>query len=413
MLVFLAAALLTPPVPFPWGDSGAHLAIIPAALGVWAGILRPRSWQLRLDPLSCAMALLFGSLLLSIPMAMLHSGMEIAAQSSARLGLLAVAIYLYFYLAQGPGRDLDARTLLRWVFWLCFVSCGFALVDFAFQFPAPARFAPQYVWLSSGVYRRAQGVFYEASTLGTLCAFHLVLIAAITARGTRQWLGLSRIALGAGALVALAGLLASLSRAAVITVAAAIIAIMVLDRLSRIAVWSAVFAAAALAIVTFAAPEFADSYLARIRATGEFLFVEPNLVLSRRLESWSVLLNHIGEHPLQTAIGIGYKTLPYTEHLGAPVVADNMYLSLLVETGVPGLLSVLALNTAVLWVSLRQARSPDRVRGLAGTCMFAFWSGLSIQMASGDILTYWRILPVFLVVMALGTRHECSARSDG
>ena len=34
--------------------------------------------------------------------------------------------------------------------------------------------------------------------------------------------------------------------------------------------------------------------------------------------------------------GIGYKTLPYTDYLGSPVVADNMYLSLLVETGVAG-----------------------------------------------------------------------------
>ena len=47
-------------------------------------------------------------------------------------------------------------------------SALFACVDFYFQFPAPAGYGPQFVWLDSGVYRRAQGFFYEASTLGQL-----------------------------------------------------------------------------------------------------------------------------------------------------------------------------------------------------------------------------------------------------
>ena len=47
------------------------------------------------------------------------------------------------------------------------VSGLFACLDFYFQFPAPARFAEQFVWLPGGVYRRAQGLFYEASTLAT------------------------------------------------------------------------------------------------------------------------------------------------------------------------------------------------------------------------------------------------------
>ena len=38
----------------------------------------------------------------------------------------------------------------------------------------PAGYGPQFVWLDSGVYRRAQGFFYEASTLGNFCAFFLV-----------------------------------------------------------------------------------------------------------------------------------------------------------------------------------------------------------------------------------------------
>jgi O-antigen ligase len=102
------------------------------------------------------------------------------------------------------------------------------------------------------------------------------------------------------------------------------------------------------------------------------------------------------EHPWQTLIGIGYKTLPYTEHLGRPVIADNMYLSILVETGVLGLAALLALNLAILRVSWRAMRHGS----FHGRWMFCFWIGEMFQMLSADILTYWRVLPVYFWVLA-------------
>ena len=56
-------------------------------------------------------------------------------------------------------------------------------------------------------------------------------------------------------------------------------------------------------------------------------------------------IHSLGQRPgafvgLRGFLGIGYKTLPYTEYLGRPIIADNMYLSLLVETGVFGLLAL-------------------------------------------------------------------------
>ena len=56
---------------------------------------------------------------------------------------------------------------------------AFALVDFYFHFPAPAGYEAQFVWLESGAFRRAQGFFYDASTLGNLCVFFLDMIAAL------------------------------------------------------------------------------------------------------------------------------------------------------------------------------------------------------------------------------------------
>ena len=85
----------------------------------------------------------------------------------------------------GPEPDRpqpDAFRAARRLFWIATASALFACVDFYFQFPAPAGYGPQFIWLDSGVYRRAQGLFYEASTLGNFCAFFLVMIAVALAR---------------------------------------------------------------------------------------------------------------------------------------------------------------------------------------------------------------------------------------
>ena len=84
---------------------------------------------------------------------------------------------------------------------------------------------------------------------------------------------------------------------------------------------------------------------ARLSATAEYLFSSTEGVLSGRVASWRTLLGWIAEHPWQTLFGIGYKTLPYTDYLGAPIVADNMYLSLLVETGIASIRRTSARST--------------------------------------------------------------------
>src|SRR6185295_7476286 len=105
----------------------------------------------------------------------------------------------------------------------------FACVDFYYQFPAPAGFGPQYVWLSSGLFRRAQGLFYEASTLGNFCAFFLVMVAvALTWPGKGP--PLSRSLLLAGTAVLSAALVLSFSRASLLNVLVALAALIWLRR---------------------------------------------------------------------------------------------------------------------------------------------------------------------------------------
>jgi O-antigen ligase len=82
-----------------------------------------------------------------------------------------------------------------------------------------------------------------------------------------------------------------------------------------------------------------------------------------------------------------------------------MYLSLLVETGIGGLAALVWLNVAILRAARRAAQAPDTRRSFFGDWMLCFWSGQVVQMASGDLLTYWRVLPVYFWVLALAVRQ--------
>jgi O-antigen ligase len=73
-----------------------------------------------------------------------------------------------------------------------------------------------------------------------------------------------------------------------------------------------------------------------------------------------------------------------------------MYLSALIETGIFGLAALLLLNVAILRASWRALRAGS----FFGKWMFCFWMGEVVQMFSADILTYWRVLPIYLWVLA-------------
>jgi len=260
------------------------------------------------------------------------------------------------------------------------------------------------------VFRRAQGLFYDASTLGSLSVFLLVMITSAGLRGPECGLGLKRGWLIAAAMAPAAALLFSFSRAAVISLAVSLAALGWLER-GRLRIrWrtiagTALAAAAALAALYRLLPESVAFYAERLRASGEFLFSAPNMILSQRLESWRMLLGYLADNPWRMLLGIGYKSLPYSDTAGRPVVADNMYLSLLVETGWLGLGALLALNAAILVTSYRRARgggSPAR-RWMAAW-MFCFWCGQVVQMLTGDTLTAWRVLPVYFAVLAAGSK---------
>ncbi len=188
--LFFFSALLLPPLPIPIGDSGPHPCLLFAALGLFAGLIWLSDWRIELTPVSTGLIALFGVLLASVGLAAIDSGLIAAAGSLARVALFGISVYVFFYAAYGPGKESDSGVAT--LYWLGAASALFACIDFYYQFPAPAGYGPQFVWLDSGVYRRAQGIFYEASTLGNFCAFFLVMIAVAFTRPRADNAGLAQ-----------------------------------------------------------------------------------------------------------------------------------------------------------------------------------------------------------------------------
>jgi len=411
LALFLGCALLTPPLPIALGDSGPHIALLVAGAGLWIGFLRSNEWQLRMDGLALALIAVWTTFAFSLAMAAIYSGLAIAAASLARVLLFGISVYVFLYVRDGPahwGVQQSFRAV-RWLYWAAALSALFACVDFYFQFPAPAGYERQFVWLASGVYRRAQGLFYEASTLGNLCAFFLEMIAVALFR-PKQDQPLSRGVMFAGGTVIAAALILSYSRASLINVAVALAVLFCLNRSRirwrRLAAGIAVFSAGAAGVLVGAFPVFARAAWLRLAAAFEYFTESPNAVLSGRITSWQTLAGFLAAHPWYALLGVGYKTLPYSDFIGTKAVGDNTYLTLLVETGIAGLFAVLALNGAILLATYRASRSSDSLRSFCGTWMFCFWAGQCVQMLSADLLTYWRILPVYFFVLALAVRRE-------
>ena len=80
---FFFAALLLPPLPFAIGNTGPHVGVAFALLGLVSGALRVRDWRLRGNLLTFAMAVFFLVLLSSCALAVFYSGLNVAIASLA------------------------------------------------------------------------------------------------------------------------------------------------------------------------------------------------------------------------------------------------------------------------------------------------------------------------------------------
>ena len=403
LVLFFISALLLPPLPVNLGDAGPHVAVVFAACGLAVGLIH--AMPICMDPLGTSLAALLAALAASVATAAIYSGAAIAAASMARVMLFGIAVYVFFFV-----REIGVSFhIVRVLFWAAVGSAVFACLDFYFQFPAPGGFGAQFIWLESGVFRRAQGVFYEASTLGNLCAFFLEMIAVALFR-RREERPVSLAAMLAGGVALGLALVLSYSRASLVNLGVAIAVLLWLRgkrlRWGRVLVTAGVSSGAALALLFGVFPLFARAYWLRILQSFSYLFESPNAILSGRLHSWTLLTQFLLAHPWHAILGIGYKTLPYSDFVGQKAIADNTYLSILIETGIAGFVALIVWNVAVIRASYCAARSDDARRIFCGTWMLCFWSGQIVQMFSADLLTYWRVLPVYMCVLALAVRRR-------
>lgn len=405
--VLFFGLLLLPPLPIGLGNSGAHPAPAILLLGALSGVLRWREWRPWRGWLPTLLVLFWLTLFGSTALAAFYSGPEVAAGSLARVVLFGIGVYVFLFTLAGPRRiGSDAFVPARWLFRFALLAALLACVDFYFQLPAPPGVAEQFVWLQSGVFRRAQGLFYEASTLGNFCAFFLVMIL-VAWFGPRERRPVARPWLAAGFVLFSGALMFSYSRGSAVNLVVAGLAFLYVRRIPAGKLLSAatIVGAATAGILRFALPQFFEHYVTRIAVSFEAIGETPDRILSGRLSSWGTLLSFLLGHPLDAILGIGYKTLPYSRYAGDGMVADNTYLSLLLETGIAGLGIFLLLNAAILRTALRAARSSRNRAAFFGTWIFAFWCGELVQMLSGDLITYWRVLPLYFWVLAIAARE--------
>jgi O-antigen ligase len=334
-----------------------------------------------------------------------------------RVLLLGIAIYTFFAFAYGPlSHGADTLAPIRKLYYLGVGAALIACVDFYFQAPPLGGFGRQFVWLPEGVVRRAQGFFYDAGMLGNLCVFFLVMLAlAVLLPAVRGRL-MSRKALLVGCALFPAALLLSFSRSSLLNLAVSLGAVAIVHRAElhihrrRIAfTLAAVVAGLLMAALLF--PGYADVYMSRIWHMVFRGFIDPEGLLSGRLQTWRELLDFLSAHPWYLFLGIGFKTLPYMSFAGRPLIADNMYLSILVETGFVGLVAMMLFSAAILKAGFRAMRSPMPAASFLGAWIFCFWIGQLFQMLFVDVLTYWRVLPLYFAVLGLAVRETARAQA--
>ena len=411
MYLFFLALLALPPLPAPGGDSGLHVAPIVAGLGLLVGLVRTREWRRLCGPVRFWLCAFIAALLTSTVFAAIYSGPQIAAGSLIRVLLFALGAYVCLYTLVMDGLDVpDPLTFLRFLFVLAVAAAVFACLDFYFQWPSPAGYEPQFVWLDQGVFRRAQGLFYEASTLGNFCTFFLVLILVCLLRPNFES-PFPKPMLIASGIVLMSALILSYSRGSIVNLVIATGTLLWLRRgsvhfkIGRVLIAGTLVLLIAAVAVQLVLPSFSANYWSRIAASLQYVSTSPNGVLSGRLTNWALLLDFLQREPWAAVFGVGYKTLPYSDYVGARVIADNTYLQLLVETGIVGLTAFLGLNITILRTGLRAARSTTATRQIFGQWIFCFWAGQMAQMFSGDLITYWRVLPVYFWALAIAAKQ--------
>lgn len=404
--LFLVILIALPPLYFSrLGEIPLYLSSFLLPIGFAVLLVRLPDFSAPSDSVATGLMLFLIGLGLSLPFAWWLSGEAMGRQSLLRWLLLAQAALVFaFVRAVARWRVDAAEDWIMPVLLIAAVASGaYGIVDFFWPIPFPHPAADQFIWLESAIVRRAQGVFYEASSFGNCCAIFLVAASAAYLAGQERAVRTYRICLLLFISIQSLAVFLSFSRSVWASVLVSLVVFtwvsgMVKFKRVRLFVIALV---APLIVVWFYLPELWGYFTGnRIGYFGQIL-ADPNLVSSGRLETWATLFSIMRRYPQYLLFGVGYKTLSFTRLFHQEIITDNGFLNLFVETGLVGLAGFVLFSTAIFKSFWKLSHRTSGVALFWSALILSLWCGQWVQMLATDAYTYWRSMVVLVALTAL------------
>ncbi|MEN6520003.1 MAG: O-antigen ligase family protein [Armatimonadota bacterium] len=304
------------------------------------------------------------------------------------------------YLAAELWRSADDKNTGKLLKWILIGVIGAAVlglisiwkIDWFFTlYKAEDNYGFQ-IWVPGLVIWRAIGVFLDPNHLSSYLSMGILLALVLSVKSkipVNRFLIIGTLVIGSIAL------LLTFSRAGWLSLfISTIVYISIskdLKRTRKIQILSSIgsFIVLGIAVIYLAFPDMSLGLLNRVVDTFDQASAgDWNAVTSTRLSVWQTGIKEFYKYPI---FGIGYKCLPELFLMG-----DNNYLTMLAECGLigAGIWAVWLLSVSVYLYNLAK-------RHWIGEYILAVWVGLVINMATADIMTYWRTLPLFFGLLGV------------
>jgi O-antigen ligase len=399
---FLAVLILLPPFFFRrTGENPVFVSTLLVPVGLALLVVRWQSWSRRLDSIGKGLLMFLVGIGLSLPFAFVLSGDKIGWESLFRWLMLAQMALVYWIIRTSCSAAECAR-IIPWLIVAAVISAAYGIFDFFWPVPIPHPAADQFIWTWSSVIRRAQGVFYESCNFANFCGFFLLMTAGAVLTGRERLLRIRRVYLLLFIVVLALAVLFAFSRSVWGSLLLSLSVLVLVSGRARIG-RTLLFAAALgipLLVVGLWTPEIWNYLVAARIGSFSQILIDPDSVSSGRLSVWARVVSILFDNPQYLVFGVGYKTLPFTRLFHGEIITDNGYLSLLLETGILGLVGFLAFSRSVLGTFLSLARSAQGAAAFWSALLFSLWCGEIVQMLAADAHTYWRNLIVYTALMA-------------
>ncbi|PYV89792.1 MAG: hypothetical protein DMG05_12660 [Acidobacteria bacterium] len=370
---------------------------------VLALVVRQEIQRLKWDSIGEAGLLFLMATAVSLPFAYWLSGPWLGLQSSLRFLLIVQPFFIYFWIRNTSliREEAHFSAFVQFLLAVGALTATYGIVDFYVPLSIPHPFAEQFISLHGEKIRRAQGMFYEASSFGNICAFFLSLslinrhsLSKGASMISRAW---PYLLIG----IFSTALFLSYSRGSWMNVLVTVGVFLMFQqkRRLRFATRVILLIGSFVFLIYLVSPEIVLNFFQWRLGTLLELWSDPNFATSGRWETWMKLLGFFADHPWFLLFGIGYKTLPHTNLFGTTLIPDNGFLSLAFETGILGLVAFLILSLTVLRSLHKTSQQQNSTIRTYSAFLFAFWCGQMVQMLTGDIFTYWRNLVIYFLFM--------------